>query len=144
MWDPATGGIHKTRNIIWLKIMYFPEISLNPPEDGDDIQLSITVQHSSIEAREGTPIVDSNTVEVHTANVETVHNDKTVEPDEDLDNEAQEEEEIPKDEGPRTRSGRNKKMPDQLIEEMNAAANDYEIQLTHAEENYYATMKEFG
>jgi hypothetical protein len=57
MWDPATDGIHKTCDIIWLKRMYVPKISLNPPEDGDDIQMSITVQHSSI--GEGIPIVDS-------------------------------------------------------------------------------------
>jgi hypothetical protein len=92
--------------------MYFPKISLNPPEDGDDIQVSITVQHSSIKAREGTPIVDSDTIEVDTNNVEPVHYDETVEPDEAQENEAQEEDEIPKDEGPRTRSGRNIKIPD--------------------------------
>jgi hypothetical protein len=58
MWDPATGGIHKTCHIIWLKRMYFPKISLYPPEDGDNIQVSITVQNSSIEAGEGIPSVD--------------------------------------------------------------------------------------
>jgi hypothetical protein len=35
-------------------------------------------------------------------------------------------------------------MPDQLIAEMNAAANDYEVRLTPAEENYYAAKKELG
>jgi hypothetical protein len=35
-------------------------------------------------------------------------------------------------------------MPDRLIAEMNAASNDYEIQLTPAEEKYYAAMKELG
>ncbi len=35
-------------------------------------------------------------------------------------------------------------MPERLIEEMNAAANDYEIALTPAEERYYATMRELG
>jgi len=31
-----------------------------------------------------------------------------------------------------------------LNEEMDAIANDYHIQLTHAEENYYAAMHEMG
>jgi len=30
--------------------------------------------------------------------------------------------------------------PVRLIEEMDAIASDYHIQLTHAEENYYAAM----
>jgi hypothetical protein len=146
MWDPATGGIHKTCHIIWLKRMYFPKISLYPPEDGDNIQVSITVQNSSIEAGEGIPSVDSDIIEVDNTNVETNQDDEIVEPDEDLEGEAQaeEEEETPKDEGPRTGSRRNKKMPDRLIAEMNAAANDYEIRLTHADENCYAAMKELG
>jgi hypothetical protein len=59
MWDPATVGIHTTRNIIWLMRMYFPKISVTPPAEGDAIQVTITVQHSSIEAGEGIPIVDS-------------------------------------------------------------------------------------
>jgi hypothetical protein len=61
MWDPATGGLHKTRTIIWLKGMYVPKVSLDPPADGDDIQVTITVQHSSIKAGEGESIDDSNT-----------------------------------------------------------------------------------
>jgi hypothetical protein len=124
--------------------MYSPKVSLNPPTDGDDIQVSITVQHSSIEAEEGILIDDSDTTEVETTNIETIHDDETVEPNEAQDDEALEEQEIPELEGPRTRSGRNLKMPDRLIAEMNAAANDYKIRLTPAEENYYAAMKELG
>ena len=70
MWDPATGGVHKTRDIIWLKRMYFPKVSLDPPADGDDIRVTITVQHSSIKAGEGEPINDSGTTEVETTNIE--------------------------------------------------------------------------
>jgi hypothetical protein len=139
MWDPATGGVHKTRDIIWLKRMYFPKIFLDPPADGDDIQVTITVQHSSIKAGEGEPIEDSDTTEVETANIETILNDESDESNEDETLEVQE---IPELEGTRTRSGRNVKMPDRLIAEMNAAANDYEIRLTPAEENHYAAMKE--
>jgi hypothetical protein len=128
MWDHATGGIHTTRHIIWLKRMYFPKVTINPPADGNGIQVTITVQqHSSIRAGEEISIVDSNTIEVDevdTTNVATVHEDETVEPDE-----AQEEDNnIPELERPRTRSRRNVKMPDRLIAEMNAAANSSEIQ----------------
>jgi hypothetical protein len=35
-------------------------------------------------------------------------------------------------------------MPERLITEMDAAANDYEIQLVPAEEKYYSAMKELG
>jgi hypothetical protein len=59
-----------------------------------------------------------------------------------MEDEALEEQEIPELEGTRTRSGGNIKMPDRLIAEMNAAANNYEIRLTPAEESYYAAMKE--
>jgi hypothetical protein len=130
MWDPATGGVHKTRNIIWLKRMYFPKVSLDPPADGDDIQVTINVQHSSIEVGEGEPINDSDTTEIETTNIKTIHNDESEASKED---EALGEEEIPELEGTRTRSGRNVKMSDRLIAEMNAAANDYEIRLTPAE-----------
>jgi hypothetical protein len=136
MWNPATGGVHKTRDIIWLKRMYFPKVSLDPPADGDDIQVTITVQHSSIEAGEGEPINDSDTTEVETTNIETIQRDESKE------DEILEEQKIPELEGTRTRSERNVKMPDRLIAEMNAAANNYEIRLTPAEENYYAAMKE--
>ena len=43
-----------------------------------------------------------------------------------------------------TRSGRTVQAPNRLIEEMGAVGNDYEIKLTNAECNYYATMKEIG
>jgi hypothetical protein len=124
MWDPATGGVHKTRNIIWLKKMYFPKVSLDPPADCGDIQVTITVQHSSIEGGEGEPINDSHTTEVETMNIKTIHNDES---DESKEDEALEEQDIPELERTRTRLGRNVKIPDRLIAEMKAAANDYEI-----------------
>jgi hypothetical protein len=117
------------------------DTNTGPPVDGNDIQVTGTFQHSSIEVGEGEPIDDSDTTKVETTNVETIHNDESDESNED---ETQEEQEIPELEGTRTRSGRNVKMPDQLIAEMNAATNDYEIRLTPAEENYYAAMKELG
>lgn len=81
MWDPATGRIHTTRYIIWLKSMYFPRISVTPPVDGNDIQVAIiTFQYSCIKAEEGIPIVDFETTEVDTVHeVETVHKEETEE-----------------------------------------------------------------
>jgi hypothetical protein len=52
--------------------------------------------------------------------------------------ETDEDEQIPEFQ---TRSGRNVKMPERLIAERNATASHYEIQLTPAEEKYYAAMK---
>jgi hypothetical protein len=93
MWDPATGGVHKTSDIIWLKRVYFPKVSLDLPSDGDDIQVTITVQHSSIEAGEGEPDDDSDTTEVETVNIETIHNDD--ESDESKEDEALEDQSFP-------------------------------------------------
>jgi len=36
------------------------------------------------------------------------------------------------------------KQPTHLIEEMSAVVNDYKIELTKDEENYYASMKDIG
>lgn len=33
MWDPITGGIHVTRDVIWLKRMYHPD----PKKEEDSI-----------------------------------------------------------------------------------------------------------
>ncbi len=46
--------------------MYFPKVSLDPPADGDDIRVTITVQPSSIKAGEGEPTHASGTTEVET------------------------------------------------------------------------------
>jgi hypothetical protein len=102
MWDLATDNIHTTRDIICLKRMHSPKISVTPPADGDDIQVTITVQRSSIEAGEGIPLVDSEATEVETIHkVETVHKDKTEEQEEDLEDH----DKIPQLNAPRTRSG---------------------------------------
>jgi hypothetical protein len=112
--------------------MYFLKVNLNPPIDGDDIQVTITVQYLNIKAGEGIPIIDSDTTEV-----ETVYNkDETEEREE-----TQEDDKMPQPNAPRTWSGRNVKLLDGLIAEM-TAANGYEIQLTPAEVNYYAATKE--
>jgi len=43
-----------------------------------------------------------------------------------------------------TRSDRAVKQPACLIEEMGAVVNDYKVELTKAEEHYYAAMKDIG
>jgi hypothetical protein len=84
--------------------MYFPKVLLNPPEDGDNIQVSITVQRSSIKAGEGIPNIDSDEdEEVDTSHVESVHDEEADNIDDDQEEEQQ---------GSRTRSGRSVKMPD--------------------------------
>lgn len=43
MWSPTTGGIHTTQDIIWLKQMYFPKVTVGHSTEGDDIQATINV-----------------------------------------------------------------------------------------------------
>jgi len=51
---------------------------------------------------------------------------------------------VPTVQARQTRSGRAVKQPTYLIEEMGAVVNDYKIELTKTEENYYAAMKDIG
>jgi hypothetical protein len=136
MWDPSTGGIHQTRDIIWLRRMYFPPIEAVPElaPSGGDIIVDTNLERSTLEVGEGEPSDDYE--------VETVPEDDGA--SDDVEEEAERnDDEIPELQ-PRTKSGRKVRMPERLIEEMNAAANDYEIALTPAEERYYATMRELG
>jgi hypothetical protein len=65
MWDPSTGGIHTTWDIIWLKRMHFPKVTIGPSTEGDNIQ----VQHSNLKVWEGISTNDSK-IEVVTIHKE--------------------------------------------------------------------------
>ncbi len=117
--------------------MFFPKVTIGDNPNGDDIMVTLQLQRDILEVGEGEGNKDSDDGIAD----ETVNNDDN-EVEEDIDN-PMEEEEIPKLE-PRTKSGRNVRTPERLIAEMNAAANDYEIKLTAAEENDYAAMREVG
>jgi hypothetical protein len=128
MWNPTTNGIHETRDIIWLRRMYYEKtkptfeviapVEINP---NDDVE-----QEETFEVGEG----------------ENQDEDKDdVTGTELADTEEEEEEvleEIQGGEDTTTRSGRVTSKPTRLIEEMDACS--YEIGLSAAEEEYYNTM----
>jgi hypothetical protein len=109
--------------------MFFPKVTIGDNPNGDNIRVTLQIQREILKVGEGEGTTDSD----DGIEVETVNNDGN-EVKEDIDN-PMEEKEIPKLE-PRTKAGRNVRTPERHIAEMNAAANDYEIKLTAAEENY--------
>ena len=145
MWNPVTDGVHVSRDIIWLRRMFY-----NPIEAGI-IGEPLLIEGADnegvvVEAWEGDnlhPNTDldpsSNDAEVDDdAETNTIDN-RTVFLD-DLDGFQR-----------TTRSGRMIRNPARLIEEIGAvaaegaiAADNYEIKLSNAEVNYYYTMAELG
>jgi hypothetical protein len=65
MWDPSTGGIQQTRDVIWLRQMYFPTIEAVPElaPSGGDIIIDTNLERSTLKVGEGEP---SNDYEVET------------------------------------------------------------------------------
>jgi hypothetical protein len=137
MWNPTTKRIHTTRDVIWLKRMFFL-----PPT----VVLDVAVAPLEIEAGENphiTQLGESEPRESNESSGERETNEDALTHDDDEDVEMQ------LQEAHTTRSGRTINQPNRLIEEMGAAAtetdpaneeNDYEIKLTEAETHYYDTM----
>jgi hypothetical protein len=132
MWDPETGGIRESRDVIWMKRMFFTKKSkaISAMEDEDNTEADIDIDYVA-EVKENTDPVAS--VEAGEGNTPAVGEKDG---DEDTDDDKNEKE-IP----PMTRTGRTVKPPARLIEEMGASG--YEIMLTAAEQNYYAAMRSF-
>jgi hypothetical protein len=117
MWNPDTNGIHETRDVIWLRRMFYEKPSTSY-EIVDAPVLSDTAEKvvDIMQVGEGTVELDDN-----------------------------EDSNLPDVMPTATRSGRIVQAPIRLIEEINATTTDtYEIKLTEAETNYYAAMKHFG
>lgn len=117
MWDPATGGVHTTRDIIWLKRMYFEKlIRLPPPEidtQGGDLAVKIP-QAVILGAGEDNVQLGYETTDNETTEAEEGNENET-----EVENEPEAE---AASEGTRTRSGRAVRMPERLIEEMRQQA----------------------
>jgi hypothetical protein len=132
-WDPTTGDMYTTRDVIWLKRIYFPKQTVRTSSKLDPTRRSILIdihtQHSNLKVGEGTRPIDYK-VKVETINEEVEEEAKNNE----------ETEEIPELSPPATQSGQAVKLPESLIKEMNAAANHYKIMLSPAEENDYAAI----
>jgi hypothetical protein len=132
MWDKNTSQVHKTRDVIWLKRMYFekkvedPDLVIEPVIDGGGNK------PRNIEVGEG---------ENQSVGEGEDQNPKADQLDVDSDEEETEAEIVTVN---KTRSGRQVNNPTRLIEEMGAVTKDYKIELTSAEHQYYSAMKELG
>lgn len=128
MWDPKTGRIHVTRDIIWLKRMFFkPEVT---PMLDSGVVIEFDREHdTNVEAGEGTTtdVVEPSTDT--TENVEENVDENTLPTSENNSTMAV------------TRSGRTIQPPRRLIEEMGAVS--YEVELSDAEKAYYDAMKTY-
>ena len=125
MWDKNTGGVHVTRDVTWLRRMYFPA---NPNAGNYEVMceedLNIAPRAANVSAGERDELKGIETGR-NDNDAETT-NTKYAEAKNDKDNNA-----TPMI----TRSGRTVQAPSRLIEEMAAVINNYEIKLTDAECN---------
>jgi hypothetical protein len=159
MWDPMTNQVHTTRDVIWLRCMFYewpqqirPELAITP---ADDFYIEDAADVRAGES--GTPRAEAP--QTQTANQEAPLHTTTTEGEDNavrpvdvnyydtqaevIDNSAPQ---------PLTRSGRASNPQTRRIEtinmaqatELNAVAAEFEIALTAAEEKYYAVLKELG
>ena len=154
MWDPNTNRIHTTRDIIWLKRMFYPKI-IRPEvstgvdnEAGEGLEVRIESSGEGVESNDKDDSEEANN-ENEDANENTVY-ESGIEPEaqEAESTEVDDDEEAvePLDEAAPvvTRSGRIVRPPSRYKEDLGAIAMSYEIGLTDAEREYYTTMKEIG
>ncbi len=121
MWNPETKRVHETRDVIWLRRMFYT----TPAKENDIVTGPVNIVDVEVPAAEG----DNTAGEGNGG-------------DDDDENAAA----APPAQQPTvtTRAGRTVIAPQRLIAEMSAPATDgYEIALTMAERNYYEAMKQF-
>ena len=135
MWDPKTGRVHESRDVIWLKRMFYEKSITKGQEVGnepDDFEIDNDEEEEyvSIEDGEGD---------------DEEHHEEAAEDESEEDEDEEQEEVIGGEETTTatTRSGRTISKAPRLIEEMGSVAKEYKIELTRAEENYYEAMREF-
>ena len=125
MWDPKTKRTHSSRDVIWLRQMYYekPDTKreISPMVDFK-FEIPETKQPKTIEVGEGNGRVSSNEEETS----QERENDAETTPATVT-----------------TRSGRAVNPPRKLIEEMGNITKEYEIGLTQAEINYHKAMGKF-
>jgi hypothetical protein len=123
MWDPVTKRVHETRDVIWLKRLFYTkpateaDIATGPMEIDIDNEVEKAPSSTAGEGNENAEAAEAEEIGVP-----------------DSDNQAT---------VVTTKTGRTVKAPQRLIEEIGAVAGNYEIQLTEAEMNYYTAMKSF-
>jgi hypothetical protein len=158
MWNPKTGRVHVTRDIIWLRRMFFKkiedpeEIIVAPDVVVDEAHKNVSeVQAGESGAsqpdEESTTTSDDESVEVGESSG-TRSGDSHMIGNENEDEIVEEESEDEDDDvigAETTRSGRAVVPPTRLIEEYGAAGHDdYSIELLPAEQRYYDVMRESG
>ena len=132
MWNPVTNGVHTTRDVIWLRRMYYNKemgqnIIINPnilPDIEDDDGVTVPPWEGE-DDDDATVIVTNPAPEVQLDEVDRP--------------------------AVMTRSGRVTNQPKRLIQEIGAMsaqgflqAANYEIKLTNAELNYYQVMTQLN
>jgi hypothetical protein len=148
MWNPKTGRVHETRNVIWLHHMYFEkpmeqeEIGIMPTLDENKM-----VQAGESEATQMTEsLSESESVNDHSKAGERNGTNVRAEEARENDGGAEEEKNEDEDEAIKTtHSGRAVTKLTHLIEEYGASGYDnYSIGLTDVEQQYYKIMHESG
>jgi hypothetical protein len=121
MWDPNTARVHETRDVMWLRRMFFQKQALTAVDLAVEPMEFVTPKAKS---REGA--TEDNAVACEVEQVD----------DDDGAGQATLQEAV-------TRSGRTASKPARFIEEIGAATGDYKIGLSMSEIRHYASMKEF-
>ena len=117
MWNPDTNGVHQSRNVIWMKRMYYQKkiLSNEITTDGDiEFQTPATPKDG-----EGTIIEEPEKI--------------TEEQEESEDEKPEDTEEMTVEPEERRRSERISQPTQRLIEETGLKTGEYEIALTQAE-----------
>jgi hypothetical protein len=141
MWNPFTGGINESHDIIWLHRMYYSK----PSKPGKEIApIRFSVIDDDDNEPEPIPIQEAEEGEI----IENEPYQGVYESDSDNeeDNESESEDEEPN--VITTQSGRTVKPAMHLIEETRYVGrdeldSDIDIGLTQAEINYYEAMRDF-
>ena len=138
MWNPKTDGVHVTRDIIWLRRMFFakdtvtPNISPNNRIELIDEGVEVELDTPAPGAEEGVGRTPAPPV-VAEGNAGPANATENLAPTVNATPAWH----------PSTRSGRTVRPPARLINEMGAVAHE-QIDLSVAEEHYYDAMAELG
>jgi hypothetical protein len=141
MWDPKTGGVHVSCNVIWLRQMFYKaktganyvEVNVEPEE---------TI-HKNLEADEdaSSSSESSKSSESSESEVELEEETENVHEDEDTPQDTPDEDQPDEPQVTRTRSGRAVQQPRHFVEDIGAGVFET---LTKAEQGYYQRLEEIG
>jgi hypothetical protein len=158
MWDPKTGGIHVSRDIIWLNQMYYKnptdqeyvELHVNPlnvqaDEEADEESSSHSTDNDADDDVNVEETVDQADEDEEKADEDTVEEDEEIEENANDVNEDSETnveaDDVDKPVVTRTRSGRAVNRPRRFLDELGAGTFDT---LTLAEKQYFSRLDEIG